>query len=99
MAALMIAGLVGSVSTHADRWIQILFSAMLAVDFIAFISAFAYFAIQSPDSLQSEKFVIQKLEIEHSRIGDSTAGLFLEESVTSVPQASESPITQIESKT
>ena len=73
--ALLVGGLVGSVSTGAPEWVQVLFGVMLAADFVAILVAFAYFAARAPDALRSERFSIQKIAIERGIYGDSGTGL------------------------
>ena len=97
MATLLVAGLVGSVSAHSAEWVQVFFAAILALDFIAFIMAYAYFALTNSDSLRTERFTLQKIAIEHGLVGDSTSGLFVADTADSnkVITQAEAPI-QIE---
>ncbi|HTT81238.1 MAG TPA: hypothetical protein VMF86_16320 [Stellaceae bacterium] len=74
--ALMTAAFVGSIAASAPAAAQFLFGGLMLVSFVFAMGWYSYFAIKDPDALRSERFVIQKLSIEHGLIGDSTTGVF-----------------------
>jgi hypothetical protein len=84
MMLLLIVGLLGSVSVHAQHWVQAFFAVMAGVTFITFIGAYVYFAAKNPDALRSEGFTIQKLAIEHRLVGDKGAGVFPDDEEPSI---------------
>lgn len=53
-------------------WVQMLFGALLALDFLAFLGAYFYLMVNNPGALRSEKHAIQKYAIEKGFKGDDT---------------------------
>lgn len=74
LLSLLVAALLICPLVRADRWVSILFAAATAVSFVAFVSAYAWFAVKSPDSLRSERYSLMKLSIEKSVTGDNRTG-------------------------
>jgi hypothetical protein len=97
--ALMAAGFVGSIAASAPALAQYLFGGLMTVSFVFIMGWYSYFALKNPDALRSERFVIQKLSIEHGLIGDSTTGLFPEEEVRASPEAVETQPGEIDRAT
>ena len=73
--AAFISLLIGAIMAKAAAWLLVTLVAFVGVLLLALLGAFFYFAARQPDALRSEKFLIRKMEIEQSSIGDSERGL------------------------
>jgi len=83
---IVISGLLVAIKTSAPEWVLILFSVLLCLVALLYISAYIFFAIRSPDALRSEKYTLTKMAIEHSMKGDNLSGLIDSERDTKVPE-------------
>lgn len=73
--AAIITGVCVMVWRGADTWLLIAFASAGGLCLLVLLSVYVFFAIRDPDALRSEKFVIRKMEIEQSSIGDSERGV------------------------
>lgn len=67
--------------------VQYCLLAFLAIELLAILSSYLYFAFKNPDCLRSETFTLSKLAIEKGQIGDGTNGISQRE-----PEQPQTPI-------
>ena len=85
LTVILIGGLATAIQCKAPPWLLGWLGVLVSVVVVAFIVAYAYFAVTIPDALRSEKFTLSKLAIEHSSKGDNLAGLIGGETMPRLP--------------
>ena len=60
---------------HADEWLLRLISVLLSLTVLCYLVAYGIFMFRSPDALRSERFVLSRMQIERTPIGDNITGL------------------------
>lgn len=81
LASVLAAFVSASMSGKAPEWALIVLGAMSFLALLVAVVVYCCFALKNPDLLRTEKFLIRRMEIEQSAIGDSLKG------VVSGPQA------------
>ncbi|HEY4281453.1 MAG TPA: hypothetical protein VGM62_00200 [Chthoniobacterales bacterium] len=69
-----LSGLLIATGEHAPTWMTVLLAAFLSLTVLAYIGAYALFAVKNPEALRSERFTLSRMAIEKSTKGDSLAG-------------------------
>jgi hypothetical protein len=59
----------------APQWLLVFVSVLFAMCIGVLVITYVCFAFKNPELLRSEKFLIRKMEIEQSSIGDSIKGV------------------------
>lgn len=75
LTALLLFATVTSGVKKADSWLTLTLLILTVISVLTYVGAYIFFAIKSPDSLRSERHVIQKLAIEQGLLGDSSVGI------------------------
>ena len=65
----------GSIQLSAPTWITLVCVSVFGLGAVMFLAAYTYFALKNPDALRSEKYVLGKMAMEKSLMGDNLAGL------------------------
>jgi hypothetical protein len=75
LSALMVASFL-----DAEKWVMVLVSVMIGINFTAFIFACMFLLFKDRDALRSERFTLSKMAMEKSLTGDTLAGFQMLES-------------------
>jgi len=75
MMGLLLPSTFVSISINAPLWVTVIIVICVCLNMFLYIICSLYFIFRSPDSLRSEVFVLKKMSIEKSLIGDSKSGL------------------------
>jgi hypothetical protein len=82
MIAVCLVALTGSVAAHAPMWLLIVLVSIAGLVIVVAVVVFCVFAARSPDLLRSEKYLIRRMELEQSSIGDNIRGVIAPEKNT-----------------
>jgi membrane protein implicated in regulation of membrane protease activity len=74
--AMLVSSILILALASAPHWILIVFAVMFVLVALLYGSSFVYCLLKNPDALRSEKYVLNKMAIEHKLVGDSNAGVF-----------------------
>ncbi len=70
-----LSSLIISAYLKLPEWITIMLAIALGLMLAMYIGAYIYFMLTDSDALRSEKYSIQKMEIQKTLIGDSDRGM------------------------
>lgn len=71
---ILVSALLGAFRFGAPLWATVGLFVALGLCVIAYLVAYGYFMLKSPDALRSERFTLSKLALERSITGDNLAG-------------------------
>lgn len=77
LTSILGATLLGCIQIAPTSWITALVACLFAATILFYFWAYRFFAQRAPDSLRSERYGIEKLNIERSLKGDDIAGVRL----------------------
>jgi hypothetical protein len=72
--AIGVTGLVACVRYKAPSWLLVSVVSGTGLLLAAYLVAYGYFMIKDPSALRSERYLLSKLRIEQSTIGDTSHG-------------------------
>lgn len=82
LVGMLLTATLGLAAVKAPDALIILVAVLLSLSVALFLGAYIFCLVNSPDSLRSEKYSLQKLAIQHALLGDSSAGLFEEDEIS-----------------
>ncbi len=98
LVGILVTATVTLVLAKAPEWLLILSGLLLLASIVLYIVAYLFCLIKDRDALRSERYVLQKLAIEHRLLGDSVSGLFEADEVASERAIADQAVRQIERK-
>lgn len=81
MMAIISTALLVAISQEAETWLLIVIGSMISVLLVFYCVMYCYLARKKPDSLRSEWYSLQKMQIERNYLGDDRTAL-IEQSTT-----------------